>query len=68
MTSIHTIHFHKQLVEGVFLLTLVAKAPSASLPAHGVDLIDEEDTGGIFSSGGEQIPYLMYSPHRTKKG
>ena len=55
----HTIHFHKQLVEGVFLLALVAEVPFASLPANCINLIDEKDAGGIFSSCGKHIPYLM---------
>lgn len=54
----HTIHFYKQLVKGVFLLALIAKVPSASLPAHCVNLIDEKDARGIFSSCGKRTPYL----------
>lgn len=59
MTPLPTVHFHEQLVEGVFLLALVAKVPSASLPSHCVDLVDEKDAGGIFSSGGKRVPYLI---------
>lgn len=55
----HTVHFYKQLIEGVFLLALAAKVPSASLPAHGINLIDEKDAWGILSSSGKRIPYLI---------
>lgn len=58
LTQLPTIHFHKQLVEGVLLLVLVAKVPSAPLPADCVDLVDEKDAGGIFSSRVKRIPYL----------
>lgn len=57
--QMHTVHFNKQLVEGVFLLALVARARPASLPAHRIDLIDKKDAGGIFTSHGKHIPYLI---------
>lgn len=53
-----TIHFHKQLVEGVFLLALVTKVSSTSLPAYCIDLVNEQDAWGIFSSSSKHIPYL----------
>lgn len=63
----HTIHFNKQLVEGVFLLTLVAKTISASLPAYCIDLVNEKDAGGIFSSCGKHIPYLKWDTEDKAK-
>lgn len=53
-----TIHFNKQLVEGVFLLALVTSTGSAPLPAHRINLINEKDAGGVFTSQGEHVSYL----------
>lgn len=58
MTYLPTVHFHEQLVEGVFLLVLVAKVSIPSLFANRVDLINEKDARGIFPSCGKRIPYL----------
>lgn len=53
-----TIHLHQQLVQGVLLLTLTPKVPPSSLPPHRVDLVNEEDAGGILPRHGKHVPHL----------
>ena len=53
-----TIQLHEQLVEGVLLLTLASKVVSASLPAHCINLIDEQYAGGVLTRQGKHVPNL----------
>ena len=50
-----TVHFHQQLVQGLLTLVVTAAQASASLAAHGVDLIDENDAGMVFLGFIEQV-------------
>lgn len=56
--SIHTIHFHKQLVEGVLLLTLTTEVSSPSLPANRINLIDEKDAWSVLPRHSKHVPDL----------
>ena len=53
-----TVHLHQQLVQSVLLFTLTPKVPSSSLTPHRVDLVDEEDAGGVLPRHGEHVPDL----------
>ena len=50
------VHLHQKLVQRLFLLVVAAAQASAPLPAHGVDLIDEDHRGGAPFGGVEQVP------------
>lgn len=58
-----TVHLHQQLVQSVLLLALTAEVSSSSLPPHSVDLIDEEDAGGVLPRHGEHVPHLRRRKH-----
>lgn len=53
-----TVHLHQQLIQRVLLLTLPSEVSSSPFPAHGIDLIDEEDARCILSGHHKQIPDL----------
>ena len=46
---------HIYLVQSVLRLRLAPNISSASLPADGVDLVDEEDAGCVLSGHGEHV-------------
>lgn len=52
-SELPTVHFHKQLVEGVLSLTLITKVPCASFSADRINLINKKNARDIFSSCGE---------------
>ena len=54
--GIETIHFRQELVEGLFPLFVAAAEPAVSAAADGVDLVNENDTGGVLGRLLEQIP------------
>ena len=41
------VHFHQKLVQGLLTLVMAAAQAGAALAAHGVDLIDKDDGGGV---------------------
>ena len=41
------VHLHQQLVQGLLTLVVSAAQASASLAAHGVDLVDEDNAGVV---------------------
>ena len=51
------VHLHQQLVQGLLPLVVPAAQAGASLAAHGVDLINEDDAGGFFLGFVEQVPH-----------
>lgn len=53
-----TIHLHQQLVQCVLLFTLTSKVSSSPLPPNSIDLINEEDAGGILPRHGEHVSHL----------
>lgn len=53
-----TIHLHQQLVQRVFLFTLTSKVSSSPLPPNSIDLINEEDAGGVLPRHREHVSHL----------
>ena len=49
------VHFAEDLVERLLAFVVAAAQAGAAVPADGVDLVDEEDAGGVFLGGGEQV-------------
>ena len=43
-----SVHFHQELVEGLLPLVVSAAQSAAALTAHGVDLVDKYNGGGLF--------------------
>ena len=41
------VHLHQELVEGLLPLVVAAAQAGAALAAHGVDLVDKDDGGGV---------------------
>ena len=48
LVGAEAVHLHQQLVQRLFALVVPAAQACASLAAHGVDLIDEDDAGMVF--------------------
>ena len=57
-----TVHLDKELVECVLLLTVSPEASPASLPAHGINLINEENTRRVLACHRKHVPYLQTQP------
>lgn len=53
-----TVHLDEELVEGVLLLRVAAEALAAALAAHGVDLVHEQDAGGVLTRQREHVADL----------
>ena len=49
------VHFAEDLVERLLAFVVAAAQAGAAMPAHGVDLVDEEDAGGVGLGGFEQV-------------
>lgn len=54
-----TIHLHQQLVQRVLLLTLTTEVPPPPLSPHSIDLVDEEDAGGVLPRHDKEVSYLQ---------
>src|SRR5207247_10796656 len=48
--SIEPIHFDQQRIKGLFTLVVSAAQPVTTTPPHGIDFVDENQTGGILAS------------------
>jgi hypothetical protein len=60
------VHLHQELVQGLLPLVVAAAQAGASLAAHGVDLVDEDDGGAVLLGLVEQVPDpLAPTPHRA---
>ena len=55
--GLKAVHFHQELVQGLFPLIVAAAQTGAPMAAHGVDFIDEDDAGGAFLALDEQVPH-----------
>lgn len=53
-----TVHLYQQLVQRVLLLTLTAKVAPPPFAPHSVDLVNEEDAGGVLPRHDEEISHL----------
>jgi hypothetical protein len=45
--AVETVHLDQDLVEGLLALVVAAAQARAALAADGVDLVDEDDAGGV---------------------
>merc|ERR1719400_2551258 len=55
LAGVEAVHLHEELVESVLGLALTTQVPPAPLPAHGVDLVNEEDAGRVLPGHGEHV-------------
>ncbi len=57
LVGLEAVHFHQQLVQGLFALVVAAAKASATLAAHGVDFVDEDETGRVLLALHEQVAH-----------
>ena len=57
LVGAEAVHLHQQLVQGLLPLVVSATQTAATLTAHGVDLVDENDGRGALLGLLEQIPH-----------
>src|SRR5215831_8208275 len=57
LVGVKAIHFRQQLVQGLLALVVVLQGADAARLAHGIQLINKDDTGGFLLRLLEQIPY-----------
>ena len=53
--ALETVHFGEQLVEGLLPLIISTTEASTPLASNGIDLIDEDDAGGVLLGLLEQV-------------
>jgi len=53
---VEAVHLHQQLVEGLFSLLVGAPERRPALSTQGIDLVDEDDAGGVLLGVAEQVP------------
>ena len=58
VVALKAVHFGQKLVERLLTLVVAAVLAAAALLADGVDLVDENDTGGLFLGLLEQVAHL----------
>ena len=54
---VEAVHFGQQLVQGLLALVVPAAQAGAATAADGVDLVDEDDGGGVFFGALEEIAH-----------
>ena len=47
IVGLEAVHFHQQLVQGLFALVVSAAQTGTPVATDGVDLVDEDDAGGV---------------------
>jgi hypothetical protein len=55
LVRLESVHFAKELIERLLPFIVPAPEPGPSVPADGVDLIDEHDAGGVLLALLEQV-------------
>ena len=55
--ALEAVHFHQQLVQGLFAFVMATAQTGATLAAHGVDLVDEDEAGGVLLALHEQVAH-----------
>ncbi len=50
------VHLHEELVQGLLPLVVPAPHPASPLPPHGVNLVNEDDAGGVALGGLKEVP------------
>ena len=58
VVPLKTVHLGQKLVQGLFALVVAAVLAAVALLADGVDLVDEDDAGGLFLGLFEQVADL----------
>ena len=48
------VHFHEQLVQGLFAFVVTATETCATLATHGIDFVDEQNTRSVLLAGFKQ--------------
>ena len=54
--ALEAVHLHQQLVEGLFPLVVAAAQTGAAVAPDGVNLVDEDDAGGVLLPLHEEVP------------
>ena len=57
LVLVEPVHLHQHLVQGLLTLVVTAAHAGASMAAHGVDLVDEDDRRGVLLGGVEQVAH-----------
>ena len=55
LVRLESVHFDEELIERLLPFIVPAPEPGPSVPADGVDLIDEHDAGGVLLALREQV-------------
>ena len=58
VVALKAVHFGEQLVQGLLALVVAAVLAAAALLANGVDLVDEDDAGGLLLGLLEEVAHL----------
>ena len=58
VVALKAVHFGEQLVQGLLAFVVAAVLAAAALLADGVDLVDEDDAGGLFLGLLEEVTHL----------
>jgi hypothetical protein len=56
LVRLEAVHLHEQLVERLLALVVPAAQASPAVAADGVDLVDEDDAGGVLLALLEEVP------------
>ena len=56
LVGVEPVHLGQELVEGLLPLVVAAHHVGPPGPAQGIDLVDEDDTGGVLGGLGEKVP------------
>ena len=54
---VEAVHLHQELVQRLLALVVAAAHAGAALAAHGVDLVHEDDRGGVLLGLLEEVPH-----------
>ena len=57
IVGLKAVHLDQQLVEGLFTLVVSAAQAGAAMTADGVDLVDEDDAGGVLLALLEEVAH-----------
>ena len=55
--GLEPIHLNQQLIQGLFSFIVTPAQARPAQPAHGVDLVDEDDAGGMFFPLFEEVAH-----------
>jgi hypothetical protein len=55
--GVEAVHLHQELIQCVLLLGVAPEAAASAFPPHRVDLIYEENAGGVLASHREQVSH-----------